>query len=264
MPYARREEFVNIGVVGLCAQTGEFSYVLNDVRKIKRVHDFFPTLKTTGIYKNALQLMGEELLRIKELSVNTNHQVAIFNELVKPKDGLLQFSKQRVQFLKDGQTVAKALSVINQDLVGFESKRYQSQNHDAELARNFKKTVLAARHLDTVYKEEKLENAKFGVKSTLPFYESTYFTSIKPLSFSGYYESHKMTEHAMNWLTHLNGLIGAELIQPDKHLIVYEANQTSQLQSALNFALDQFDRLEVNVADSRDQAEISRFLEKVG
>jgi len=263
IPYARREEFVNIGVVGQCVQTGELAFVLNDARKTKRVHAFFPTLKGKELFKDVLRLAEDELLRIQEFMPQSNNKQALFNEVVKPKDGLLQYSTVRVKFLTNGQTVRQALEALNQDLVSFESETYKSQNHDAELVKSFKTTVLAARQLDKVYREKCLEQKEFGVKATLPFYESEHFTSIKPLSFAGYDQANKVTEHALNWIAHLNGLMGAQLLEPQKHLIVYEESAKLELKTALNFALDQFERLDVMVANSQDTQTIGRFLAQV-
>lgn len=263
IPYARREEFVNIGVVGLCEQTGELAFVLNDVRKTGRVHGFFPTLKGKNLFKEVLRLAEDELLRVQKFMPQSTNKQALFSEVVKPKDGLLQYSTIRVKFLADGQTLQQALAVLNQDLVSFESENYTSQNHDAELARIFKKTVLAARQLDQVYKEKRLVREEFGVKATLPFYESGHLTSIKPLSFSGYDQANKVTEHALNWMTHLNGLMGADLLQPEKHLIVYDDSAKPELKPALNFALKQFEKLNVKVANSQDSQTIGQFLDQV-
>src|ERR1700754_1253453 len=63
MPHSDTEEFVNIGIVVACPQTGFFGFRLED-QKHKRVPDFFEGL-SPEMYSAAVLVMSGELERVK-------------------------------------------------------------------------------------------------------------------------------------------------------------------------------------------------------
>jgi hypothetical protein len=99
MPHADTEEFVNIGIVVACPQTGFFGFRL-EARKTKRVTDFFGEL-SPEIYTAAVLVMNGELHRIKgQLEHQQGEDVAtrtraLFDSATHAREALVKFSAAR-------------------------------------------------------------------------------------------------------------------------------------------------------------------------
>ncbi|WP_067278357.1 DUF3037 domain-containing protein [Mitsuaria sp. 7] len=99
MPHSDAEEFVNVGVVVACPQTGFFDFRLK-TQNTKRVTDFFGL--SPKIYVAAVLVMNGELHRVKE---QLEHQPggdvatrtrALFEGVTHPREAQVKFSKARV------------------------------------------------------------------------------------------------------------------------------------------------------------------------
>ncbi|RZI59379.1 MAG: DUF3037 domain-containing protein [Rubrivivax sp.] len=100
MPHSDTEEFVNIGIVVACPQTGFFGFRL-EARKHKRITDFFVGL-SPETYTSAVLVMASELHRVKEqLDHRTGEDVATrtrstFDNVTHAREAMVKFSKARV------------------------------------------------------------------------------------------------------------------------------------------------------------------------
>lgn len=100
MPHSDTEEFVNIGIVVACPQTGFFGFRL-EARKHKRVTDFFVGL-SPEMYTAAVLVMNGELHRIQELLERQSGEDiatrtrALFDSVTHAREAMVRFSKARV------------------------------------------------------------------------------------------------------------------------------------------------------------------------
>jgi hypothetical protein len=103
LPYRDTGEFVNVGVVVHCPQTGQFDFKLAPVKKTKRISGFFPGLNVE-VFEAALNGAKRELERIQaEHAVSTSSrnitpetskaQMERFAALVSRREGLLFFGE---------------------------------------------------------------------------------------------------------------------------------------------------------------------------
>jgi hypothetical protein len=95
-PYREIGEFVNVGMVVNCPQTGYFDFQLDSTRH-KRIIDFFPELDRE-ILKTALEHIKNELERFKAPNdslgkADSEQAVQIFRHLIRPQEGLVWFGE---------------------------------------------------------------------------------------------------------------------------------------------------------------------------
>ena len=93
LPYRETGEFVNLGVVLLCEQTGTFDYRL-ETERTGRVTDFFPEVNVQHFIQTR-NFMEEELKRIRTHYTAASQRPAdptAFLNLVRPRESIFQFS----------------------------------------------------------------------------------------------------------------------------------------------------------------------------
>jgi hypothetical protein len=100
-PYRETGEFVNVGIVLLCPQLGFFDCAFEH-RKYKRITDFFPELDFQ-VFQAGLSGLLKELARVttKEVGLPLQYvfakeadtRIAIFKELVRPREALFHFGE---------------------------------------------------------------------------------------------------------------------------------------------------------------------------
>ena len=97
LPYRETGEFVNVGVVLFCPQSGYFDLKL-ETRKQGRVTDFFPELDKS-LFRLGRQHFYDELKRVRELLNGENRRaddqarLSVFRELLKPRESVFRFSE---------------------------------------------------------------------------------------------------------------------------------------------------------------------------
>jgi hypothetical protein len=102
LPYPETDEFVNIGVVMACAQTGMFDYKI-ETRRRERITGFFPELDVATLLEGRKAFV-REVERVKtalnkqalpeqrSFAFKEQEFVSIFRELVKPRESVFRFS----------------------------------------------------------------------------------------------------------------------------------------------------------------------------
>ena len=102
LPYPEREEFVNLGVVVACPETGEFDFRMETERDSRVLH-FFPAL-SPNLLSTAREMFLRELERVRECVSRKSGPASpsaptrgefdrIFNELVRPRESVLRIPK---------------------------------------------------------------------------------------------------------------------------------------------------------------------------
>ena len=109
-PYRETGEFVNVGVVLVCPETGYFDYLF-ETGDCRRVASFFPELEVdlfqaglSGLLQELARVTAreqEEQLRQTVLREGTPASLARFRELVRPREALFHFSEARTVMATD-------------------------------------------------------------------------------------------------------------------------------------------------------------------
>lgn len=109
MPYEVTGEFVNIGVVVFCRETGQLEVKVGKLEE--RISSFFPEIELKE-YREALAEWKEELRRA-QLLLSNGHAASvkedILAELLKPKRGGIRFGEMRYGLLRDAKVKADEL-----------------------------------------------------------------------------------------------------------------------------------------------------------
>jgi len=96
LPYRETGEFVNVGVVLFCPEAGYFDLRM-ETRKQGRVTDFCPELDK-NLFRLGRQNFHGELKRVRELlnrdprRAEDPTRLAVFRELVRPRESVFRFS----------------------------------------------------------------------------------------------------------------------------------------------------------------------------
>jgi hypothetical protein len=186
-PYREIGEFVNLGVLLVCPQVDFFGFLF-ETRKHKRITDFFPELDLE-LLKAATSAFTKELSRIAGPS-NSRYEgqlvlkeqapaiLAHFRELVRPREGLFQFSEI-------GTTLAQDPRAKLTELFQFYVKRQFA--HDREYQETIMRRHLAEfmhkNQLDRFYKtDQQIGDEHYHVIIPFVYFEgSEARKAIKPL-----------------------------------------------------------------------------------
>ena len=96
-PYSDNEEFANIGVILYAPTTGEFVFKLLSQNTYSRITSFFSKLDKK-VLQDTLRLLNGELGRVQKMSHDFKDFDLLYNELVRPREGMIQHSERFVQF----------------------------------------------------------------------------------------------------------------------------------------------------------------------
>lgn len=198
MPHAETEEFVNVGMVVACPQTGYFDFKL-ETRKHKRVTDFFEEL-APATYRAAMAVMRDELERTKQVLTNLRGDdlVAmtrmIFDRATHPREALVRFSKPRVVL---AEAPAKELERLFKHYV---DRAFATPEHvEAKMARRISK-LLKTLDLTAPFKLDKVGDDV--VHATFPLVQrrgEQVFKVIKPLDLNKR-DANSIYERGDDWI----------------------------------------------------------------
>jgi hypothetical protein len=134
LPYPETGEFVNLGVVVHCADTG-FLGVELERRKLSRVTSFFPELEKDA-FKTAQDAIWTELERVRAQMQNLGEndlKRRVFRELVRPRESIFRFSDTKTALTDDsralldtlfGQYVRRHFARVKEYREGLMARRY--------------------------------------------------------------------------------------------------------------------------------------------
>lgn len=210
-PFIETGEFANVGVVMFAPGARFFGFKLLGNR-YARVTNFFEGLDTK-VFKSSLTGLQEELARILDLfqqpgMLSKENQIAVWTDLIKPRETMVRFSEPRIVMASDYQT--KLLELYDY-YVGhnFATKEY----HEKLLER----TVTG--WLRDAGLQNKFHPARIGnddYHAHFPFVagpENHPESIIKPLNLN-HADAAKIIDHGGQWLYRLDALKKRELLPP--------------------------------------------------
>jgi hypothetical protein len=210
-PYVETEEFANIGIVLYATASKSVMFRLlraND----KRVNQFFEPLNK-AVFKEVLDITRTELERVAERMTQTfNPKMDSYEELIKPRQDIIQYSQNRVLFSTD---INNTLAELYEHYV--KRSFVHKEGHEEIMQRRIQ-VLLKAQGLDNQFKEHDVGEKKYTVR--LPFVNSERKAAIKPIHFT-HPDSSKLIEHGLSWLMKVQQLNRYGYINPEHVLFAY-------------------------------------------
>ena len=159
-PYPDGGEFVNVGVLLCCPQTGTFDFVLETARRRARVTHFFPELDAK-IYRDGLNAWREELIRL-HFSATPATALALFEGATQPKATAWQTGSAGVVLTDNPRQALQEL------FARYVLRQYEATREAPELRlRRRVAGLLRGQALLRFYPERRIGGEDYG--ATLPF-----------------------------------------------------------------------------------------------
>lgn len=159
-PYPDGGEFVNVGVLLCCPQTGLFDFVLETARRRARVTHFFPELDAK-LYRDGLNAWREELTRLRYEATGATAR-ALFEGATQPKATAWQTGSAGLVLTDDPQRVLQEL------FARYVLRQYEAAREAPELRlRRRVAGLLRGQQLLKFYPEKRIGGEDYG--ATLPF-----------------------------------------------------------------------------------------------
>ncbi len=158
-PYPDGGEFVNVGVLLCCPQTGFLDFAL-EIKRRKRVTDFFPELEAK-LYRDGLNAWREELIRLR-YSATPATALSLFEGATQPKATAWQTGSAGLVLTDNPQGALQEL------FARYVLRQYEATREAPELRlRRRVASALRQHELLRFYPERRIGGEDYGV--TLPF-----------------------------------------------------------------------------------------------
>ncbi len=258
LPYAETGEFANVGVLLTCPATGYLDARLMPTKHTRRIAAFFDQLDKR-IYRDALNYLADELLRVRELiseraRVGPDFMQQTFAGLARPREALLRFSDTRVVLADEPRATLDKLFArfVERD---FANKQY----HDKILERGVREVLTQARLRD-YFSAETIGTDELHIQ--LPFVhlrEGRPTIAIKPLDLAKD-EPNQVYEHGGHWVDRIRRLKKHALLPGDTMFAVQQpATGDVRIRNAANEIEAELRELGVEVAAASDVKAIIEF-----
>lgn len=253
-PFAETEEFANVGIVLYLPETKALHFKLLSTKEHGRISQFFEPLNR-NIFTHTIQIIEAELQRIQSLSLDSiSMKVDFYEELIRSREDIIQYSKSRVLFSTD---IVKTLDELFEHYV----KRKFVYKEDYEKA-------MQKRIKDFLKKsgwEREFKNGSIGeehkYKVQLPFVSRNAQVAIKPIHFRQA-DSNKLIDHGLTWRMKIQQLCRHGFIQSNHVLFAYdppEDNRDSLLE-AFTDVKSQIEESGIIMVDIKHFEQITDFL----
>lgn len=253
-PFVETEEFANIGIVLYATASKRLLFRLLHAND-QRVNRFFEPLNK-DVLVQVLKIIRAELERVTvSLERTPNPKMDIYEELIKPREDIIQYSHNRVLFSTD---INKTLDDLFEHYVKRSFTR--KEGHEEKMQRCIH-ALLKEQGLDTKFKENEVGEQKYKVR--LPFVNPEKNAAIKPIHFT-HPDSSKLIEHGLSWLMKIQQLNHYGLIQPDHVLFAYTPpeNKKGDLFEAFSDIKNQIKNAGINTILIENTDDITGFARK--
>ncbi len=263
LPYPETDEFVNIGIVMACPQTGIFDFKI-DTRRRERITGFFPELDVDTLL-DGRKAFVREVARVKaafdgqatpdQRSFNFSQRecVDIFRKLVKPRESVFRFSAIGTVLTMDPKQKLQELFAYYVERQFAQREEYQETVMTRRLA-----TVFKAEHLIDLYHEQRFGDELYHV--TLPFVhevDDAAVKAIKPLDLDKH-DSTRIIEYGDKWQRRIERLRGMGDF-PKRILFVVRQPGSGRKREAAESVRRDLEALHAETLNERDKAEVVAF-----
>lgn len=259
MPYAETQEFANVGIVMLAPSARYFDFQLSN--KWRRLGAFFDTLDRR-VFAQGVAAFSEELARTRDMAqpwlaagaLQQEGVQRIFDDLVRPREALFQFSSVRaVMAASPHDKLAELFDhYVDHD---FATPEYQEQLLEKAVRSVLRREGLGAR----------FHRAKLGVGAlqfSVPFVEldeaGQALRVIKPLHLA-YDDSLRILDHGNQWLGRLRHLERVKALPKSLLLSVTEPPANTERFGAFEEVRRDLTNLGAVFAASNDEQSLIQF-----
>lgn len=256
LPYPETGEFVNIGVVAFRPRDGRLQWQY-ETRRSKRVTDFFPELDKNLLadFTHGLEREFRLISTMFEtegtalMSFERQHRMAIFKQLVRPREGMMRFGE-----LATGRFEGTEREVIGRLFDHYVRRNFAQHREYREHVMNRRlKQTFAKAGIGKKFNDDKIGNELFQV--SFPFvYRDDMTAVIKPLDLKKA-DTTRIFEHGGQWVNRLDRLERMDLL-PDKLLFAVDQNpdgKTAQAAKEICKELEGFGNTHVVALDHRQE-----------
>ena len=219
-PFVETGEFANIGIVLYVPNSKQLLFKLLSTKECGRITEFFKPLKRE-VYTETIQIIRTELERIQKLATEISKlEIDLFDELIRPREGIIRFQPNRVLFSTNCDETLE-------ELFGHYVRRSfaHKEEHEEEMRKRVR-ALLKEHSMDESFKEGLIgDETKYSVR--LPFISQQREAAIKPIHFT-HPDSNKLIEHGLSWLGKVQQLDRYGFIKPDKVMFVYRPPETKR------------------------------------
>jgi len=219
-PFVETEEFANVGIVLYVPETRILHFKLLPAKEHKRLTQFFKPLNKE-IYTNTVHIISAELERIQRLlTASVLNKMDVYDDLIRPREDIVQYSKNRVLFSADVEKTVDELfeHYVKRDFA-------YREPHEEEMRKRIR-LLLKEHGLEEQFKDGYVgKEDQYEVH--LPFVDSKCQTAIKPIHFR-HPDSSKLIEHGLQWMMKVTQLKRFGLIDPQNILFTYNPPEDRQ------------------------------------
>ena len=255
-PFVETEEFANIGIALYVPEKNELYFKLLSAKEHERVTHFFKPLNRE-IFVATIQIIRTELEQLQSvLREKFKSSINLYDELISPREGMIQYSQNRVLLSTDIQQSLRHL---------FEHYVKREFAYKENYEEVMKKRIHAL--LKEYGVEKQFKNGYLGddnkYKVNLPFVDETHRAAIKPIHFK-HSEPNTLIEHGLTWLMKITQLKREGFIQPENILFTYNApdEQSGILFEAFNDVKIQIQEAKIQMADINESETVSHFVHR--
>jgi hypothetical protein len=260
LPYSVTEEFVNIGVLLHCRETGFLDFRL--ARRWGRVTGFFPEMDGS-LYREALQTFRSDLQLAMQNAHDSRQMVipgqegfadAIFSEQVRPRESLFRFGVPKVVLTENPETKLE-------ELFGFYVERQfaRDKEYQETIMTNHLRSLFVREGNARMFRPQTLGNELYSVH--FPFVlleEDKPRKAIKPLDLNKE-NSTRIIEHGDLWLNRVRRLREIGRLPEEMLFTVEQPGKAGPRQDAAREIIDRLEQLDTQVVPFRDDTAVLEF-----
>lgn len=231
MPFVETGEFANVGVVLFAPNARYFGFKLLGNR-YSRVTHFFEQMDAK-VFRAAMQTCKEELVRIDRMlkqmgtdlrfkALNREGTLALWNEVIKPRETMLQFSESRLVLADDAQS--KVMELFEY----YVERNFVTPERQEQLLERGVRGWLRDAKLTEQFHSARVGNEEYHAQ--FPFVagpEDHPDRVIKPLNL-GYKDAARIIDHGGQWIVRINALKKRQLL-PSKVLFAVAGPNDSSI-----------------------------------
>ncbi len=263
LPYPETDEFVNIGVVMACPQTGCFDYMIETKRR-NRITDFFPELDKELLINGRIDF-ERELARAKAMlnkdakpdqrkfAFDEKTFVAVFRELVRPRESVFRFGGI-------GTVMTDKPAEKLKDLFEYYVRRQFAQReeyHETVMARRLKRVLKVDQIIDK-YHEVRLGNDLYHVTMPLVHEDGNRpVSAINPLDLDKH-DSTRIIEYGDKWQRRIQRLKEMQCFPKNMLFVVHEPAK-GRKRDAANEVRSELAALDVETLNEHEKDAVIEF-----
>jgi len=267
MPYPETEEFVNVGIILACPQTGTISFKMESRRR-DRVTNFFPEMDAS-LFTEGRHILLQEMKRLTHglshdaqssqihFQFKEKEFIQLFREVVKPRESLFRFSGIGTIMLAGEQQALE-------QLFNFYVERQfakQEEYHETVMRRRLA-AIFKAKEILSNYHEKAFGNEQYHVNIPFVHEENNLaLKAIKPLDLDKN-DTTRIIEYGDKWRMRVERLKAINDFPREMLFVVRQADSGKRLSTALEIRSELSKLGAITVAE-REEDKVLAFAQNI-